>query len=64
MPDPPYLIIKMRDGTVHEGVLGRQLRRIIDARTKRAGYEVRNERGVWLEVWDDDIAEFGRKPPR
>jgi hypothetical protein len=60
------LVLKTRDGTVYEGVQGRDIKSIVDPRTTphRKGYEVRTPKGVWIELWVDELAEFGRKPPR
>jgi hypothetical protein len=64
MTDPPYLTLKTRDGIVYEGFQGRDVKSIVDGRDGRKGFEVRTPSGVIVELWVDELAEWGRKPPR
>lgn len=56
-------VLKLRDGTVYEGMLGTDIRKTVDKRSDRAPhqivYEVRKPSGVVIRVWEDEVAQVG-----
>lgn len=56
----PYYVLTLHDGTVHRGLLGREVRKTLDRRSAGAAvqvvYEVRSPSGAWVRVWADEVA--------
>lgn len=63
MTEYPYYWIKMKDGTVHRGMLGQDIRKSLDRRSDNAPtqivYEVRLPAGTWIRVWTDEVEGVG-----